>query len=93
LNYVDTHQNIINKKWIIQILIILSNKKKLGYGKLQRLLLIPTSTLTIRLNELVKNDIIEKFVYGNPRGPHYTEYKITDIGMVSIYTIIDKFKY
>jgi len=73
-------QKIINQKWSIGILILLSNNKKHSYRSIKHTG-IPNSTLSLRLNELVKNKYIEKFIYGSISKPHYTEYKITSFGL------------
>lgn len=79
---------IINKKWMLQILIILSTNKKLSYRKIKNTLNIPNSTLALRVNELTKYNYLQKFVYGSITKPHYTEYAITEFGLDYINNII-----
>jgi len=74
-------QKTIYQKWAVHILFVLYGKQKMSYRKIKNMLNIPTSTLSLRLNQLIRYKFIEKFVYGNSRGPHYVEYQITDFGM------------
>ena len=72
---------IITQKWAFFILIALRRNKKYSYKKIAQKSEIPTSTLDIRLAELVKYKFIEKFVYGSIRGPHNVDYKISNFGL------------
>ena len=72
---------IINKKWTIQLLLFLHCKNQISYKSIKNSIQIPNSTLALRLNELVKYNFIEKFVYGPTNKPHSTEYKITTTGL------------
>lgn len=74
-------QEIFFKKWTFKILFMLSDEKKYSYRKIKAVISIPNSTFTIRLKELVKYKLIEKYVYGNISMPHYTDYKITKFGL------------
>lgn len=85
---VDT--TIINKKWSIPILCMLYSKQKFSYKSIKTILHIPNSTVSLRLNELTKNNYIQKFVYGSKSKPHYTDYQITDFGLNYINSIIPK---
>jgi len=71
----------INQKWAIFILISLRQRQKFSYKKIAQLSQIPTSTLSIRLKELVAYKFVEKFVYGYKGMPHNVDYKITDFGI------------
>ena len=83
-----TEQQIINKKWTIQILFHLRNhNKQLSYKKIKQQLNIPNSTLAIRLTELTKYKYLDKFIYGSVSKPHYTEYKITNLGIQYINSV------
>jgi len=81
ININQQEQKVMNKKWVLQILILLQNNDEVSYRNIHKFLKIPTSTLTDRLRELVECKFIEKHVYGNVRGPHYTDYKITEFGL------------
>jgi len=72
---------LVNQKWTIFILIALRKKQKISYKKISQISQIPTSTLSIRLKELIKYKFVEKFVYGYKRMPHNVDYKITDFGI------------
>ena len=74
-------QKITTKKWTIPILFILRNNNQLSYRKIKYISQIPNSTLSLRLNELVKYKYLEKFIFGSISKPHYTEYKITEFGL------------
>lgn len=80
---------IINKKWTFQILLLLKENQKYSYNSIHTILHIPTSTLDLRLNELIKYKLVEKFIYGSIRKPHYTDYKITQFGVNNINTILN----
>jgi len=71
---------IINRKWVIQILFLVCDKK-VSYKNIKNMLSIPNSTLTKRVNELTQIGYVEKFIYGSVSKPHYTEYKITQNGL------------
>lgn len=75
---------LINKKWSLQILFFLKNKQNISYRNIKNKLQIPNSTLSIRLTELTNHKYIEKSVYGSVSKPHYTDYKITNIGLECI---------
>jgi len=81
--------NIINKKWSIQILFVLFSGTKISYKSLKNILSIPNSTLSLRVNELVKIRYIERYVYGSTSKPHNTDYKITQIGLNYINNLIN----
>lgn len=72
---------IITQKWTLFILISLRKRERISYKKISQISQIPTSTLSIRLSELVQCNFIEKFVYGSIRKPHNTDYTITDFGI------------
>jgi len=72
---------LITKQWMIFILITLRNQQRISYKKIAQTSQIPTSTLSVKLRELVKYRFVEKFVYGSIRKPHNTDYKITDLGI------------
>lgn len=79
---------IINRKWVIQILCLVSDKQ-VSYKNIKNILSIPNSTLTKRVNELTQIGYVEKFIYGSISKPHYTEYKITRIGLDIINNMLD----
>jgi DNA-binding HxlR family transcriptional regulator len=72
---------LITKQWMIFILITLRKEQRISYRKIANTSQIPTSTLSIKLKELVKYRFIEKFVYGSVSKPHNVDYKITEFGM------------
>lgn len=74
-------RKIITQKWVIQILFMLSSKQKVSYKNIKNILQIPNSTLSLRVNDLVKINYLQKFIYGSLSKPHYTEYQITDFGL------------
>lgn len=74
-------QKTLNKKWVLQILILLQNNDEFSYKNIHKILKIPTSTLSERLRDLTEYKFIQKHVYGNARAPHYTDYKITEFGL------------
>lgn len=76
----QTHK-IINKKWVIQILLLLQNGKRYSYRKIKDKTEIPNSTLALRVVELEKYNFITRYVYGSKSKPHYTNYEITQIGL------------
>ena len=78
----------LNKKWVIQILFVLYNKNKISYKNLKNIISIPNSTLSLRVNEMVKYGYLERFVYGSISKPHYTEYKITHLGLEYINNLL-----
>lgn len=88
LQLTSQEQKTIIQKWAIPIMFVLYNEQKFSYNKLRGMLDIPNSTLSLRLNELIKYKFIEKFIYGNPRGPHYTDYQISDFGLKYINNLI-----
>lgn len=77
----NIQQLTLNKKWVIQILFVLYDKNKYSYKNLKNIISIPNSTLSLRVNEMVKYGYLKRFVYGSISKPHYTEYKITDLGL------------
>lgn len=77
----EIEHKIITKQWIIFILITLRKNQRISYKNISKLSQIPTSTLTIKLKELIKYKYVEKFVYGSIRKPHNTDYKITPLGL------------
>lgn len=77
----NIQQLTLNKKWVIQILFVLYDKNKYSYKNLKNIISIPNSTLSLRVNEMIKYGYLERFVYGSISKPHYTEYKITDLGL------------
>jgi len=79
---------IINQKWMIFILLSLYKQNKLSYKKIAQTSQIPTSTLSIKLKELIKYKFVEKFVYGSVSKPHNVDYKITNSGMKCINNIL-----
>jgi len=79
----------INKKWAICILFFLCDSKNKSYKSIKNILQIPNTTLAIRLNDLVSHGYIEKFVYGSINKPHYTDYKITSLGLEYINSLMD----
>jgi len=81
---------LITKQWIIFILITLRKNQKLSYKKIAQMSQIPTSTLSIKLKELVKYKFIEKFVYGSISKPHNVDYKITDLGISCLNNVLPK---
>jgi len=81
-------QHIINRKWVIQILFLVCDKK-VSYKNIKNILSIPNSTLTKRVNELTQIGYLDKFVYGSISKPHYTEYKITQNGLNIINSMLD----
>lgn len=72
---------LVTKQWMIFILITLRNQQRMSYKKIAQISQIPTSTLSVKLRELINYKFIEKFVYGSVRKPHNTDYKITDLGI------------
>jgi len=80
--------NIINKKWTLQILFLLNDSNQHSYKSIKHFLNIPNSTLALRLTELTKHNYLTKYIYGSTSMPHLTEYKITDTGLDSINNII-----
>lgn len=85
-----TQSKIVNKKWAIQILFMLSSNQKFSYKSIKYILHIPNSTVSLRLNELTENNYIQKFIYGSKSKPHYTDYQITDFGLDYINSVIPK---
>jgi len=81
---------IITKQWMIFILITLRNQQRMSYKKIAQTSQIPTSTLSVKLKELVKYRFIEKFVYGSIRKPHNTDYKITNLGVNVLNEVLPK---
>lgn len=81
-------QKTIIKKWVIQILSMLYNEQEFNYTNIKNNLKIPNTTLSIRLRQLVEIKYLEKFIYGSIRKPHNTTYKITDLGLEYINSII-----
>ncbi len=79
---------LITKQWMIFILITLRKKQRLSYKKIAQTSQIPTSTLSIKLKELIKYRFIEKFVYGSIRKPHNVDYKITELGMSCLNNVL-----
>jgi len=84
----DFEYKIITKQWVIFILIALRKKQRLSYKKIAQKSQIPTSTLSVKLKELVKYRFIEKFVYGSISKPHNVDYKITDLGIECINNVL-----
>ena len=84
--------NVINRKWVIQILFLVSDKQ-VSYKNIKNILSIPNSTLTKRVNELTRVGYIEKFIYGSVSKPHCTEYKITQNGLNIINNMLDDTTY
>lgn len=78
----------INQKWAIFILIALRKGERFSYKKIAQTSQIPTSTLSIRLRELIKYKFLEKFVYGSISKPHNVDYKITDFGLEYLNNVI-----
>jgi len=72
---------LITKQWMIFILITLKKEDRISYKKIAQRSQIPTSTLSIKLKELVKYRFIEKFIYGSVSKPHNVDYKITNLGI------------
>jgi len=85
----DLEHKIIKKKWIIFILILLQKNQKLSYKQISQFLHIASSSLSPKLNELVKYKFIEKFVYGSISKPHHTEYSITELGLQMLNDVIE----
>jgi len=72
---VDKTLKIIGSKWTMHILHILFNGKK-RFGELQKLLTgISTKTLSLRLQELEKEKIINRQVFAEV--PLHVEYSLT----------------
>jgi len=72
---------IVNKKWVLQILFALQGQQKISYKLIKIILHIPKTTLNRRLNELVKYKYLIKYTYGSVNKPHYTEYQISKLGL------------
>ena len=79
---------VINQKWAIFILIALHKGERFSYKKITQTSQIPTSTLSMRLKELVNYKFLEKFVYGSVSKPHNVDYKITDFGLQYLNNVI-----
>jgi len=78
------NHKILNQKWVIFILLSLRKGDKISYKKISQISQIPTSTLSIKLKQLIKYKFVEKFVYGSVSKPHNVDYKITDLGIKRI---------
>jgi len=87
-----SQNKILNKKWSILILFSLYPKQELNYNTIKNNLKIPNTTLAVRLGELVEINYLEKFIYGSIRKPHNTTYKITNLGLEYINSIISTTK-
>lgn len=84
---------LITKQWMIFILITLRKEQKISYKKISQLSQIPTSTLSIKLKELVKYKFVEKFVYGSITKPHNVDYMITELGIICLNNVLPCDKY
>lgn len=79
---------LITKQWMIFILITLRKNQRISYKKIAQISQIPTSTLSIKLRELVKYRFVEKFVYGSISKPHNVDYKITVLGLDCLNSVL-----
>lgn len=71
--------NVLSGKWKLLILYHIYQKKIIRFNELQRQLgKITTKTLTMQLQELEKQHIIQRIVY--PEVPPKVEYSFTEIG-------------
>jgi len=78
------NNKLIYEKWVIFILLSLRKETRISYKKISQISQIPTSTLSIKLKELIKQKLVEKFVYGSVSKPHNVDYKITGLGIECI---------
>jgi len=82
------HYKLITKRWMIFILITLRKEQRISYKKIAQTSQIPTSTLSIKLKELVKYRLVERFVYGSISKPHNVDYKITELGASCLNSVL-----
>lgn len=74
-------RKVITQKWALHILFILSDKKRHSYKSIKNNLVIPNSTLSLRVVELTKYKFIQRYIYGSVTKPYYTDYEITEFGL------------
>ncbi len=77
-----------NKKWAIQILLLLHGNNPVRYKQIKQLLHISDSSLSRMLKELTKEKYITKFTFGSIRKPHHTEYEITNLAVEYINNLL-----
>lgn len=79
---------LITKQWMIFILITLRKEQRMSYKKIAQTSQIPTSTLSVKLKELLKYRFVEKFIYGSISKPHNVDYKITELGIICLNNVL-----